>query len=335
MKFLRILLIIILVVIAGFLVLGLIAPKDIVSERSVIINAPQPVVANEMFHFANFKDWSPFQKYDPDMKTRIEGEDGQMGSGYYWDGNDDVGKGNMQVTKRTNEELVIDLNFEKPWQRKSIGMWKVEDAGNNQSKATWKLTMHEGYPMNGMMWVMSKLTMGKMFDEGLNNLKKIVEGGKVSMPTSSGNFNIEETQFVGGNFAAIRKTMAFDEMDKFFKESYETLAKSAGNRINGKALGFFYKWDEENRQADCAAAFPVKGTEPVENAIMINLPASKAYKIVYKGGYSGSYAAHMALSKEVESKGLKQNLVVEEYIMSPADTKDSNAFVTNIYYLIP
>ena len=57
--------------------------------------------------------------------------------------------------------------------------------------------------------------------------------------------------------------------------------------------------------------------------------------IEYKGGYSGSVAAHTALTKELENKGTKPTMVIEEYINSPADTKDSNAYVTNIYYLVP
>lgn len=333
MKFLRLLGIILLLLIAVVLVAGLIAPKDISTERSVTINASQAVVANQMFQFSNFKNWSPWQELDPNMKTFVEGIDGQVGSIYKWEGTKDVGEGNMVVTNRTNDEMDVDLNFIKPFEKQSKGSWKVTDAGNNQSKASWGFSTHYDYPMNGIMMLMGmKHMLDKDFDKGLNKLKAYIESNKASLNTTP-EFDIQQTQFNGGNYAPIRKTISFSDMNKFFSDSYSTITKVAGDRINGKAIGIFYTYNETNETSDVASGFPVKGTEKIKDVDMIDIPSSPSYMISYKGGYSGSYAAHKALEKKANSDGKKVNLVVEEYAISPEDTNDSNAYVTNIYYL--
>jgi effector-binding domain-containing protein len=336
MKILRFLLILLLLIVVVVVVLGLVAPKEIATERSVIINAPQSVVANHMFHFSNFKTWSPWQEMDPNMKTEITGDDGQVGSVYSWVGKKEVGSGNMKVVSRTNEELVIDLNFTEPFEKSSKGVWKAIDNGNNQTKAVWGFSTHYGFPMNGLMMVMGMTKMlEKDFDKGLNKLKAYVESGKAeSAPAAGAHFDIKETQFAGGNYAGIRKTVAFADMDKFFSSSYEALGKAAGARINGKGVGIYYKWDEKAGKTDVAAAFAITGSEPVAGAKIITIPAATAYMVEYKGGYSGSMAAHQALMSEVTAKGKTQDIVVEEYVVNPGDTKDSNSYVTKIYYLV-
>ena len=336
MKILRILLIIVLVIVAAVVILGLVAPKETTVERTITINAPQSLVADQMFRFANFKNWSPWQEMDPDMKTTLTGEDGKPGSVYSWEGNDKVGAGSMTNESTTADEMKIGLHFLKPWESKAKVEWHAKDAGNNQTNAVWKMTSEAPFPWNGLMMVMGmKKMMEKDFDKGLNKLKAYIESGKaVSSSAANGNFDIKETQFPGGNYAAIRKTISFDQMHNFFGESYETISKAAGSRINGKGVGIYYNWDEAKGTSDVAAAFSVTGTEPVAGVQLINIPASPAYMVVYKGGYSGSYAAHQALTKKLTDAGKKQNLCIEEYVVSPGDTKDSNMYVTNIYYLV-
>jgi effector-binding domain-containing protein len=344
MKVLRILGIIVLLLVVGLLVLGLVAPKDILAERSITINAPHNLVADQMYRFANFKQWSPWQELDPDMKMEIIGEDGKNAT-YSWVGNDKAGAGKMTMDNvmdatagngKAMHSANITIKFIKPFEGDAKSNWNVEDLGNDQSKTTWRFTTHYGFPMNGLMMVMGMRGMlEKDFDKGLNKLKTFIETNKASFAApSSANFNIKETQFAGGTYASIRKSVSFTDMDKFFANSFEAIGKAAGSRINGKGVGIYYNWDEAKGSADVAAAFSITGTEPIAGAQITTIPASAAYLLVYKGGYSGSYAAHQALMKEIAAKGKKQELCVEEYIVNPGDTKDTNMYVTNIYYLV-
>jgi hypothetical protein len=334
-KFLRFIVVLLVVIIIGVLILGLIAPKDFGVERTVAINAPKEVVAEQMLQYKNFKNWSPWQHMDSNMKSEIIGPELTAGTKYSWSGNDDVGSGEMVIKDIKGTELKYQMHFKEPWESEADGYWRVEDAGNGQSKAVWGFTTHSGFPWNGLMMVMGMEKMlAKDFDKGLNNLKAVSE--KKAKEAPANDYVITETQFPGHTYASIRKTVAIDEqaMMKFFDESYQALAKAAGDRIIGSASCLAYNWDEKNKKADLAPAFPVKGTEPVKGATMATVAPSKAYMTVHNGDYSGFQKAHEAMGKHIAAKNVHPKLMIEEYLKGPGEEKDPKKWVTNIYYLV-
>ena len=332
-KFLRFIGVLLLVIIIGVVVLGLVAPKDFSVERTVAINAPREVVASQMLQYKNFHNWSPWQELDPAMKTEITGPELTAGTRYSWQGNDDVGSGEMVIKEAKPNEVQYAMHFKEPFESKADGYWRVEDAGNGQSKAVWGFTSHASFPWNGLMMVMGMTkVLSKDFDKGLNKLKAYSEQHANNAPAG---WNIESVQFPGNNYAAIRKTVDMDvaSMTKFFDESYAALGKAAGSRISGYASNLVYQWDETNGKADMAAAFPVSGEDEVKGATMIKVAPTSAYKIVYTGGYHGSGQAHGALTKHVQEQKKEISMVVEEYVKGPGEERDSTKWVTNILYL--
>lgn len=334
-KFLRFIGILVLIVLLGVIVLGLIAPKDIAMERSVTINAPKPVVENYMFQYKNFDKWSPWQEMDSNMTTEIIGPERTAGTKYSWAGNDKVGSGEMVVKSAKDGELEYTMNFKEPMESTAEGYWRVEDAGNNTSKAIWGFTTHIGFPFNGIMMVMGmKKYLEEDFDKGLNKLKAYAESHAHDAVSE---FKIETIQFPATQYAGIRKTINVSDMEamtQFFTESYKALGAAAGKRISGPASGLYFTWDEKTMTSDMAAAFPVSGNEPVQGATMNKVEPAKGYKIVYTGGYSGSAKAHEAIGKHIAASGQTQTLTIEEYIKGPGEEKDSTQWVTNIIYLV-
>ena len=246
-------------------------------------------------------------------------------------GNSDMGSGEMTTKEVTGNELKYDMRFIEPFESEAKGYWRVEDAGNGQSKAIWGFSTHMGFPMNGIMMLAGmKKSLEKDFDKGLSRLKTYVETHANDAPASG--MNITEVQFPGGTYATIRQKLSTDQatMMKFFDESYQKLGKAAGNRITGHAACLSYGWDENANQADLAPAFPVSGTEPVAGATMVTVPPTPALMTVYTGGYGSLMKAHEALGKQF---GGEPSLVVEEYVKGPGDEQDSTKWVTNIYYL--
>jgi len=331
-KFLRILGILILLLALVVLIMGLIAPNDIKMERSVTIKGPKQAVKGQMFRYEHFKNWSPWQELDPNMKTSITGDEGAVGTKYAWEGNDDVGAGEMTTTKIDENEKHYDMHFLKPWESKAEGYYRVEDAGNGETRATWGFTTHSSFPMNGIMMMMGmKKMLAKDFDKGLNKLKEYVESGKAG---TGSDFMIQEVQYPGGTYATVRKTIGWSELEKFFGDAFGMLGQAAGQRIAGAPVSIIYVWDEQNMKTDVAAGFPVSGTDAVKGAEMVMMAPSAAYMIVYTGGYSGSVKAHEALSRHVKDNAKELNVVMEEYIKGPGEEPDSNKYVTNIYYLL-
>lgn len=334
-KVLRFIGILLLIIIAGVLILGLIAPKETASERSMLVNAPQNIVADYMFHYKNFNDWSPWAKLDTAMTTEIIGEDNAVGTKYQWKGNDKVGVGELTTKDLKDNEMYYTMVFKEPWESTAEGYWKLQDAGNGQTKVLWGFSSPASFPMNGIMMLMGmKKMLEDDFDKGLATLKEKTE----AIAKDGGNatsFKIEELQFPGHTYATIRKVLTLDEakMFEFFTNSYDQLGKAAGKRINGPASNLVYKWDEANNQTDMAAAFPVSGTEDVKGATMATVPSGKSYMIVYTGGYKGIYAAHEQLSKKMMDSKKDIGIVIEEYIKGPGDEKDSTKWITNVIYV--
>lgn len=337
MKFLRVLIIIIVILAVIVGILSLVAPKEVTVSRSATINAPKDVVFNHMSHFKDWDKWSPWHEMDPNMTITFKGEDGTVGSGYHWVGTEEkkTGEGEMTNTGLSGDTMKYSLNFLKPFKSTADGMFIAEDAGNGMTKATWQFHTKPTFPGNifALFMNMDKM-LGKDFEHGLDNLKKLAEAGGSTSGGSVAGMQIEETQFAAHSYAGIRQMVKWEDMSRFFSESYEKLGKAAGPDINGPAAGLFYKWDTVAHNADAVAAMPVSKEVKADGVTMIKVPASKAYMIVYKGGYTGSMKAHEALNEKVRAAGRKADLIIEEYIKGPAEEKDSTKWVTNIYYLI-
>ncbi|WP_276132308.1 SRPBCC family protein [Polluticoccus soli] len=327
-KVLRFVGILILIIVAAVVILGLIAPKEITVERSIAINGSKDIVSEQMMKYNNYQYWNPWADMDSNMKWDVTGEDGAPGARYHWTG-PEVGEGEMVTKEARPDGMSYSLHFVEPFESDAEGTYRVEDMGNGQTKAIQTFTQKENFPMNGLMMAMNMRGMlEQSFDKGLAKLKKHVESG------AAGAFAIKEVQFPANTYATIRKDIGWDEMNKFFGESWGVLGKEAGQRITGAPAGIFYTWNEQNHRTDAAAAFPISGSEPVNSAILTTVPDSRAYMVEYKGGQTGMIRAHEAIGKRMAANGKKQSYVIEEYIVGPEQEADSNKWRTNIYYIL-
>jgi hypothetical protein len=154
----------------------LFAPKKYDINRSLVIERSLPDVFAYLKSVKNQDHWSPWKKRDPNMKQRFEGTDGTVGFVSKWEGNKQVGTGEQEITGISeNKEVITELRFFKPWKSVSEGYLKVEEAGNG-TKVVWGFRGVNKPPMNAMMlfFNMDK-AVGKDFEEGLSDLKKLLE----------------------------------------------------------------------------------------------------------------------------------------------------------------
>lgn len=152
-------------------------PSKMEVSRSAVMNADAAEVFGQVNDFSKWNDWSPWAKLDPDAKYEEEGPDSGVGSIMRWDGNKEVGKGSSTITKSVpNERIELDLEFERPMEDEAKVVWTFE-AAEGGVKVTW--TMHDD--LNFMGKAMSVFCdfdtmIGGQYEEGLANLKAIVEG---------------------------------------------------------------------------------------------------------------------------------------------------------------
>lgn len=173
MKVLKITGIVLVVIVLIVVILGFIAPKDYKVERSIVIPTDnKEVVFKNISNWKEFLKWNPWSSLDPNQKLTFSGEEGKVGSGYAWDGNDDVGAGSMTITTLVeNERVESDLHFLKPMESKNKTLFSMTPEGDG-IKVTWLMSGSSGFPFNviGLFMNMDKM-IGKDFEKGLESLK--------------------------------------------------------------------------------------------------------------------------------------------------------------------
>lgn len=159
------------------LIAALFVKKDFSAEREVTINKPVAEVFDYIKYLKNQDNFSEWAKMDPGMKKEFRGTDGTVGFVSAWDGNSDVGKGEQKITHITEGKRVdFELHFIKPFESASPAYMTTEAIAGNQTRVKWGMSGKMNYPMNimGLFMNMDK-AIGKDFQTGLNNLKKILE----------------------------------------------------------------------------------------------------------------------------------------------------------------
>lgn len=178
MKFLKKVLIVLVVLIAIPLVAALFLKKDYGVEREVVIAKPKAEVFNYVKYLKNQDDFSKWGSMDPDMKKSYTGTDGTVGFIAAWESdNEDVGSGEQEIKKIVEGERIdYELRFKEPFESVSQAFLTTESVETGQTKVKWGFNGHMDYPMNLMLVFMDFETMiGNDFDTGLTTLKGILE----------------------------------------------------------------------------------------------------------------------------------------------------------------
>jgi len=165
-------------IILVFLVLVILSPKGYDVSRSIEVERSKAEVYHHLKYLKNQDIWSPWSKKDPHMKKDFKGEDGNVGAMTSWEGNKEVGSGEQEITAlKKNERIEAKLRFLKPWKSESDCYFQLNEIADNKTKVTWGFTGQNAFPMSIFMLFMSMDKMvGKDFEEGLEGLKKHLEG---------------------------------------------------------------------------------------------------------------------------------------------------------------
>lgn len=145
-------------------------------ERSATISAPPEAVYAQVADFHKWSAWSPWEKLDPNMTRTFEGTPGTVGSSYGWTGNDEVGAGTMKVLNvDPNKRIEINLHFIKPFDSEAKNGFAFEPTGK-ETKVTWFMDGPHNFISKAMcMFMDMDKVIGKDFEKGLADMKKIVE----------------------------------------------------------------------------------------------------------------------------------------------------------------
>ena len=151
-------------------------PDEMNVSRSTFISASAAKIFPHVNNFHNWNHWSPWAKLDPNATFEFTGAEQGVGARFSWNGNNQVGVGSNTIVKSIPNQLVqIDLVFEKPFASTATAEFTFDEEGK-QTRVTWSMFGKKNFISKAMGLVMDCHKMvGDQFDEGLANLKTIVE----------------------------------------------------------------------------------------------------------------------------------------------------------------
>jgi hypothetical protein len=156
-------------------------------ERSAKIEAPADLIFAEVNDFRTLSEWSPWAKLDPAMQTTISTPSTGVGATYAWQGNKKVGKGKMTVTESQAPTHVKErLEFLEPFASTADADFHIKPEGGNAATVTWSMDGKANFMGKAVGLVMNMdKTVGKSFEEGLSNLKRVAEAKRAAAATAA------------------------------------------------------------------------------------------------------------------------------------------------------
>jgi hypothetical protein len=177
MNILLVILYVILALVALFLLLALLAPKEYFINRQIVIHQSTQKVFSYLKHLKNQDLFSKWVMMDPNMKKSYSGTDGTVGFVYAWDGNQQAGKGEQEITSIEDQRKIdIDVRFILPFKGFAKTQFRTEPLSTDQTRVTWAMNSKMRYPMNIiLMFINMDKMLGKDIETSLVTLKGNLE----------------------------------------------------------------------------------------------------------------------------------------------------------------
>lgn len=146
-------------------------------QREITINKPKHHVFNYIRYQKNQDNYSKWVMMDPTMKKEYRGIDGTVGFVYAWDGNEDAGKGEQEIKKIKDGELVdMEVRFIRPFAGIATTNMTTQALSETSTAVKWNFNSRMNYPLNIMMVFFDMDEMlGNDMESGLVKLKNILE----------------------------------------------------------------------------------------------------------------------------------------------------------------
>lgn len=122
--------------------------KDYDVSRTVVINASREEVFNFVRKLRNQPHWNPWFRRDPEAIKKYKGEDGKLGSSFYWKGNSKAGEGIQRIVKaKFGRVLETRILFIKPIKVHALTYIGVKELEEEKTKMVWGVRGHLAFPL--------------------------------------------------------------------------------------------------------------------------------------------------------------------------------------------
>ncbi len=166
----------VVVIIVAFVAIVSMQPEEFKVTRQATIPAPAAKVFDHVNDLQKWETWSPWAKLDPNARETISTPAAGKGASFAWAGNNEVGEGKMTITEsRPNEQILINLEFIKPFEGTSLTEFTFEPKGD-QTLVTWTMSGKNNFVGKAVsLFVDCDKMCGDQFNQGFENMKVAVQ----------------------------------------------------------------------------------------------------------------------------------------------------------------
>jgi effector-binding domain-containing protein len=327
MKYIKITLIGIAALFAVYLVLCSFGISKFNVARSIVINASPAQVYNEINDFRKWPEWSPWANRDKKMVNTYLGNPGQIGHKNTWESKSE-GNGSQEIIEVKENELIKSKLLFNDFDGETFTSFILKPEGQN-TQVSWTMDGSE-FPFlaRGIMFLMGGNKMiEKDYDEGLANLKKVVESKPKAAPVAYEVVDVPELIYVG-----LRMKINASKIDSaLFGKCYSAIGQAIGNNteITGMPMSIAHAYDMKTGDMDIEFALPVKKEIKVSSDLnCIKIPAGKCAKYVYKGPYEGTEKVWPPFYDEVMKLHKPRFSGYEIYANDPTTVASKEEYIT-------
>ena len=169
---------VLILLVAVVVILAFAVSPDYKVEREITINRPKSDVFDYVKKIKNQNQWGPWLKKDPSMKQEYRGNAGYVGFVSAWKSdNPEVGEGEQEIKNIVEgSRMDVELRFKQPFASTNQGFMTTEATGENSTIVRWGFSGSMPRPMTILLLMIDMdKEVGKEFEDGLSNLKRIME----------------------------------------------------------------------------------------------------------------------------------------------------------------
>ena len=292
----------------ALLVVGMLLPRSVRVERSVVIERPASLVFATVNSFQRFGEWSPWAEYDPALKQVVEGPREGVGAKLSWSGNERVGRGTQVISAAVQDRSVTtDLDFGDmgPAQAR----FDLEPLAHG-TRVTWTLDADMGAgPVGRWFGLAMDRMVGPDFARGLERLKAVVE----KLPdTDIAGLEAGIVDVAAAPIVYVTRSSGSDtaSITRAYGEAYAELGRFvARNRLQVRGAPLGVDREMKPGQYTFDAALPVDRVD-VAAAGDVHLGHSyggRAVRVVHTGPYDGLELTYARLAAWVQAHHFEGN----------------------------
>lgn len=327
-----------LMLVALLVIIGFFLPSIVKVNRSIEIKASQELVFSQFNVLKEFRQWSPWDKIDPNMTVEYSGPESGKGCSYTWKSeHENVGNGIMTIRESyPSDSIFTEMDFMENGKASSKTTFVMK---GDLISVTWGFETDMGFnPFGRIFGLFMDKMIGADFEQGLKNLKERCENYKGTLESAS-SYTIKDTLLTNMHVLLVSDSgNTSDEISQKFGAAYGEIQAQAGkSKVEIVGAPFSVTKSYEGGTYVFDAGMPVSGAvAKTEGRVQYKLmPAGKAVMAVYTGAYEKTELAYAALDKYMQEKGMKQTgYPWEVFITDPMTEKDTAKWITHIFYSV-